>query len=106
MKLRNLGFSYNGNDLASDQFAFVIGPATQNPSGDMREIVFPCRGASTTSASCGSNEANLIKATVCMVGMGTWMSRRSLPASAVSVVAGGMDQLFEARYSHEAGGCQ
>lgn len=44
MKLRCWGTSYNGNKLEADQFAYVIGPLSLNPTSEIREIVIPCRG--------------------------------------------------------------
>src|SRR5688572_12832502 len=44
MKLRLGSTSYNGERLAADEFGFVIGPLSQNPTSEIREMVFPCRG--------------------------------------------------------------
>ena len=49
MKLRHLGFSYNGNVLDPDQFAYVIGPPIVNPIAERREMIFPCRGGRFTA---------------------------------------------------------
>ena len=48
MKLRlaeGCGRSWNGNELADDEFAFAIGNPSHNPSfPDPYEIILPCRG--------------------------------------------------------------
>lgn len=38
------GRSYNGGPLAADEFAYVVGAAIENPSGEIREIKIPCPG--------------------------------------------------------------
>ena len=44
VKLRLTSPSYNGEGIPPDGFGYVIGPASMNPTAEIRELVFPCRG--------------------------------------------------------------